>query len=72
MQPLIRRPAGNAQLFAEVRKSTEQSHENVKAFREHWTSEQTQQLFARCKQSFEQDGDLTKSLDVARWGWASD
>ena len=59
-------------MFAEVRKSAAQSTADVKAFREQWTSEQTQQLFARSRQSAEKDADLTKSLDVAKWGWASD
>ena len=59
-------------MFAEVRKSTLRSTGDLKTFREQWSSEQTQQLFARSKQSLEKDGDLTKSLDVAKWGWSSE
>jgi hypothetical protein len=59
-------------MFAEVRKSALRSTEELKTFREQWNSEQTQQLFARSTQSLEKDGDLTKSLDVAKWGWFSE
>jgi hypothetical protein len=63
---------GRAEMFAEVRKSALRSTEELKTFREQWNSEQTQQLFARSTQSLEKDGDLTKSLDVAKWGWFSE
>lgn len=59
-------------MFAEVRKSALQSTNDLRVFREQLTSEQTQQLFARSKQSLERDGDLAKSVDVAKWGWSSD
>ena len=59
-------------MFAEVRKSALRSTEDLKTFRDQWNLEQTQQLYARSKQSLEKDGDLTKSLDVPKWGWSSD
>ena len=70
--PLVRPATSKVQLFADVRKSAIQSTDDLKAFREQWTSEQTQQLFARCKQSAEKDGDLSKSLYVSKYGWSSE
>ena len=70
--PLVRPATSKAQLFADVRKSAIQSTDDLKTFREQWTSEQTQQLFARSRQSLEKDGDLSKAVDVARYGWSSE
>ncbi len=71
IRPLNSKPRSKEQLIADVRNSAKQSNEDVKAFRESWTSEQTQQLFARSKLSLEKAGDLTKAQDVAKLGWTS-
>lgn len=56
-------------MFAEIKKAAMQSTDGLKTFREDWTSEQTQQLLARSKESLEKDGDLSKANGVARYGW---
>lgn len=56
-------------MFADIKKFALHSTNSIKAFREDWKSEQTQQLFARSKDNFEKNGDLSKAGDVARYGW---
>ena len=65
------KPASSqAQMFADIRKLALQSQDNITTFREQWSSEQTQQLFARSRESLEKDSDLSKSRDVAKYGWS--
>ncbi|KAK5128412.1 hypothetical protein LTR85_003080 [Meristemomyces frigidus] len=68
--PLLRPNASKEHMFAEIKKSALQSTNGLKAFRDDWTSEQTQQLLARSKESLERDGDLSRADGVARYGWA--
>ncbi|KAK4547796.1 hypothetical protein LTR36_000754 [Oleoguttula mirabilis] len=70
--PLLRPNASKAHMFAEVAKSAVQSTDDLKAFRDNWTSGQTQQILARSKESLDGDGDLSKADGVARYGWARD
>ena len=56
-------------MFAEIKKSAVQSTANLRSFREDWLSEQTQYLFARARESLEADGDLSKSVTEAKYGW---
>lgn len=59
-------------MFANVRQAAVQSTDDLKAFREQWTSQQTQQVLARIRESAEKDGDLTKANDVAKYGWRNE
>lgn len=67
--PLAKPAASKAQTFAQVGKAAGQSTDDLKAFREKWTSEQTQAMFARGRDSLEKDGDLSKAAQVASYGW---
>lgn len=67
--PLSRRGRDKAQLFAEIKTAAVQSVQDVGTLRETWNSEQTKDLVARSKESFEKDGDLSKAAEVPRYGW---
>lgn len=67
--PLVQLATSKAQMFVEVRKAALHATESISAFRDDWSSEQTQQLFAKSKQSYEENGDLSKAGEVARYGW---
>lgn len=69
MTPFARPTSSKAQTFAAVRKAAIQSTDDLKAFREVWSSEQTQDVFVKGKESFEKDADLSKARDVAAFGW---
>ncbi len=56
-------------MFAGVRKAAIKSADDMKDFRESWTSQQTQDLFARSRQSLSANSDLSKSAEVAKYGW---
>lgn len=57
-------------MFAEVKKSAVTSTSQLAAFRDNWNSEQTQQIFTKAQESQQKDTDLSKSQEVARFGWA--
>ena len=67
--PLVRPGTSKAQIFAELKKSATESNDDIKALREQWNSEQTQNLLTMAKESMQKDGDLTKARDVAKYGW---
>lgn len=66
----MRQPTSKALMFAEIKKSTMQSLGDLKTFRESWTSEATQDVFARSRESLQKDRDLSKAHEVARYGWS--
>ncbi|TKA26141.1 hypothetical protein B0A50_04638 [Salinomyces thailandicus] len=68
--PLLRPGTSKSQMFAEVKKAALQSRAAMKAFRDDWSSEQTQQLLARSRESLQRDGDCGRAGEVARYGWA--
>lgn len=57
------------QLFAEIKSAAVTATTELKDFRDNWTSEQTQGLLARSKESEQKDGDLSKASAVPRYGW---
>ncbi|KAM0720789.1 hypothetical protein Q7P37_003074 [Cladosporium fusiforme] len=67
--PLIKAQNSNAQMFAEIKKSTTTSTTQLTSFRENWTSEQTQQLLAKAHESEQKDRDLSKGQEVPAFGW---
>ena len=69
--PLVRPGTSKAQIFADVRESAMKSTDDLKCLREKWTSEQTQALFARSRESLEKDANLSNAAGVAKYGWAS-
>lgn len=69
--PLIRPNESKAQMYAEIKKAAVQSTDGLKTFRTDWTSEETQQLLERSKESLRKDGDLSKANDVAHYGWST-
>lgn len=64
-RPITNKP----QAFAEIKKSAVGATDDMNKFRANWTSERTQELLNRSKESFAKDSDLTKANQVARWGW---
>ena len=58
------------QLFADIKSAAVTSTTELKDFRENWTSEQTQNLLVKAKDSKQRDGDLTKSMNIPRYGWS--
>jgi hypothetical protein len=59
-------------MFAQVKKSAVTTTSQLAAFREDWNSEQTQQILAKALESEQKDPDLSKSGEVARFGWNED
>jgi len=59
-------------MFAEIKKVALQSTTDLKTFRNDWTSEQTQQLLERGRESLQKDGELRKADEVARYGWSTE
>jgi len=57
-------------MFTEIKRSAIQSTDELRTFREDWTSEHTQSLFARASESLKADGNLSKAAAVAKYGWA--
>ena len=68
--PLLNPDASRPRMFAEIKKSAVQTTDDLRSFRESWTSAQTQQSLVRSKESWEKDGDLRKAEEVARYGWS--
>lgn len=59
-------------MFAQVKKSAVTATSQLAAFREDWNSEQTQQILAKAQESVQNDPDLGKCKEVARFGWNED
>lgn len=57
-------------MFASIRKAAVTTTDDMKALRDKWSSEQTQQLFAKARESERADADLSKAWDLPRYGWA--
>jgi hypothetical protein len=70
VQPLAKSQPSKAQLFAEIKKAAVTSTGQLKTFREDWSSEQTQQVFARARDSESKDGDLSARFGVPEFGWS--
>ena len=70
IEPLTRPSQSNSHKVANVAKAAKQCNENLSTFREQWTSEQTRDVLARSEASVKKDGDLSKGVDVARYGWS--
>ncbi|KAF7192365.1 hypothetical protein HII31_06397 [Pseudocercospora fuligena] len=68
--PIQRQTRDKAQLFVETKTAAVQAVTDVQQLRTTWNSEQTQDIFAKTKDSFAKDGDLSKARNVPRWGWA--
>ncbi|KXS99516.1 hypothetical protein AC578_4264 [Pseudocercospora eumusae] len=68
--PIQRQTRDKAQLFVETKTAAVQAVTDVQQLRATWNSEQTQEIFAKTKDSFVKDGDLSKARNVPRWGWA--
>ena len=61
---------GKAQMFANIKKAALHSTNDIKTFRNEWSSEQMRQIFAKSKESLEKNGDLSKANGVPRYGWS--
>lgn len=68
--PLMQTNATKPQLFAAVKSAATTSTNELKDFRDNWTSEQTQALLATSTESKQKDGDLSKASTVPRYGWS--
>ncbi|RMY64568.1 hypothetical protein D0863_09734 [Hortaea werneckii] len=68
--PLLRTGTPRHQMHQESYKAAMKSTEDLKDFKTDWNSEQTQQTFARARESVQKDGDLSKANEVAKYGWA--
>ncbi|KAI6876224.1 hypothetical protein KC343_g11865 [Hortaea werneckii] len=68
--PLLRTGTPRHQMHQESYKAAIKSTEDLKDVRADWNSEQTQQMFARARESVQKDGDLSKANEVAKYGWA--
>ncbi|RMZ33697.1 hypothetical protein D0859_02138 [Hortaea werneckii] len=68
--PLLRTGTPRHQMHQGSYKAAVKSTEDLKDFRADWNSEQTQQMFARARESVQKDGDLSKANEVAKYGWA--
>ncbi len=56
-------------MFVHIKKAAAAAINDLRTFREDWTSERTQCMLSHSKESRLKDGDLTKANDVARYGW---
>ncbi|KAK3070715.1 hypothetical protein LTR53_009968 [Teratosphaeriaceae sp. CCFEE 6253] len=70
--PLLRSDISKPEMFASIKKVAIGSASDLRAFREDFTSDRTQGLLARSKESLQKDGDLSKANEVARYGWLKD
>ena len=67
--PLTRQSTSKAQTFASIRKVTLQTTMDLKAFRDVWTGEQTQEVLVKAGESLARDDDLSKGREEAHYGW---
>ena len=67
--PLTRQSTSKTQTFASIRKVTLQNTMDLKAFRDVWTGEQTQEVLTKAGESLVRDGDLEKGREEAHYGW---
>lgn len=69
ISPLARPNTTKAEAFGALKKSAVAAVTDVKAFRSQWSSQQTQQILARAKDSESQDHDLSAGRDIPVYGW---
>ena len=59
-----------AAIFTGVRKAAAEKADELRTFGEVWRGEETRRVLERAEESERRDGDLGRSAEVGRWGWA--
>ncbi|KAK0268467.1 hypothetical protein LTR35_015488 [Friedmanniomyces endolithicus] len=67
--PLLQQDTSRPRMFVNIKKAAAAATNELRTFREEWTSERTQRMLSHSKESLLKDGDLMKANDVARYGW---
>ncbi|KAK0769866.1 hypothetical protein LTR02_014151 [Friedmanniomyces endolithicus] len=67
--PLLQQDTSRPQMFVTIKKAAAAATNDLRTFRDKWTSERTQRILSHSQESFLRDGDLAKANDVARYGW---
>ncbi|SMR48909.1 unnamed protein product [Zymoseptoria tritici ST99CH_1A5] len=72
VSPLTQRGADKTQRFAQLRAAAVGTSTDLQTFKQDWSSEQTQSLLQRSKDSLQKNPDLNKAVEVPMWGWGED
>lgn len=72
VSPLANSGGNRAAMFAETREVALRSTSRLHTFRDNWSSDETQDLLKKGKESLQNNSDLSKAVDVSKWGWGED
>lgn len=67
--PLLQPNRPKPKLFADIKEAALGATKELHAFRDSWNSEQTRNTLARSKESYRENSDLSRAVEVPRWGW---
>nr|OQO15855.1 hypothetical protein B0A51_15275 [Rachicladosporium sp. CCFEE 5018] len=67
--PLTRAQSSKVQTFAELKKAAVSATTDLQTLRQTWTSERTQEVFAKAKESESSNDDLSREAEVTQYGW---
>lgn len=61
-----------AQLFVQVKTAAVQAMNDIQELRSSWTSQESQEMIIKSRESLQKDSDLSKAANIPHYGWTED